>query len=539
MKATRRGVLGAAGLVGLAAIGVKGAAGAQETPKRITIGKPYELRTIDPHSSTDQTAWELHSVVYSLTFLDYRDGVFEAAPGLAETITPVDDTTYVFSIRKGVTFHNGRELSAEDVVFSLDRALDPEIGSWWRTRLGPMVEPATPTAGAPAGVGVTFEVSGPLEITATLTEPYGAFLQALAATVTAIVPGDEVASGEIDLNTQMVGTGPFKVTDHAEDQHWIMARHDGYWQDGAPLADELVWQIMPDESARLAALRAGDIQITTFDNPLNLNLAQSTPNVSAHEQLTTNSYLMLVNAAHPELADERVRQAISLAIDRQQLVDVGISGRASVSGPVPAGFATYATPVGELPFYTRDVERAKALLAEAGYPDGLATTLMVLPVLTVTVPMAELMRAQLAEVGIAVEIVQKDLASFVQAWAVDYSAHLTLLWFAGFSEPYLFLLNFLSASFNPIVGAEGVGIDPLLRELSTAIDPDERKAILAQIETQIATEGYFQFLATRNNFVAWRSDLIEGVELAAADGFGLPYWHVIENVSACRSVGLS
>lgn len=533
MKATRRGVLGAAGLAGLAAIGVKGAAGAQETPKRITIGKPYELRTIDPHSSTDQTAWELHSVVYeSLTFLDYRDGVFEAAPGLAETITPVDDTTYVFSIRKGVTFHNGRELSAEDVVFSLDRALDPEIGSWWRTRLGPMVEPATPTAGAPAGVGVTFEVSGPLEVTATLTEPYGAFLQALAATVTAIVPGDEVASGEIDLNTQMVGTGPFKVTDHAEDQHWIMARHNGYWQDGAPLADELVWQIMPDESARLAALRAGDIQITTFDNPLNLNLAQSTPNVSAHEQLTTNSYLMLVNAAHPELADERVRQAISLAIDRQQLVDVGISGRASVSGPVPAGFATYATPVGELPFYTRDVERAKALLAEAGYPDGLATTLMVLPVLTVTVPMAELMRAQLAEVGIAVEIVQKDLASFVQAWAVDYSAHLTLLWFAGFSEPYLFLLNFLSASFNPIVGAEGVGIDPLLRELSTAIDPDERKAILAQIETQIATEGYFQFLATRNNFVAWRSDLIEGVELAAADGFGLPYWHVIENVSA-------
>ena len=492
---------------------------------------------MDPHSSTDQTAWEIQAVVYeSLTFLSYQDGVFEPLPGLAEDVTLTDETTYVFKIREGVTFHNGRELSAEDVVFSLNRVLDPEIGSWWRTRLGPAVAvatrvtgSATPAAGSAPDVGVTFEVSGPLEVTAKLTEPYGAFLQALAATVTAIVPGDEVASGQIDLSTQMVGTGPFKVIDHAEDQHWIMARHDGYWQDGTPLADELVWQIMPDESARLAALRAGDIQITSFDNPLMLNLAQAEATITVQEQLTTNSYLMLANAAHPELADERVRQAISLAIDRQQLVDVGISGRATVSGPVPAGFAAYATPIDELPFYTHDIERAKALLAEAGYAEGLKITLMVLPVLTVTVPMAELMREQLAEVGIEVEIVQKDLASFVQAWAVDGTAQLTLLWFAGFSEPYLFLLNFLSGAFNPIIGAEGEGIDPLLVQLSTAIDPDDRKAILSQIETQIATEGYLQFIASRNNFVAWRNDLLDGVALQNADGFGLPYWHNIQD----------
>jgi peptide/nickel transport system substrate-binding protein len=159
---------------------------------------------------------------------------------------------------------------------------------------------------------------------------------------------------------------------------------------------------------------------------------------------------------------------------------------------------------------------------------------MVLPVLTVTVPMAELMREQLAEVGIEAEIVQKDLASFVQAWAVDYSAHLTLLWFAGFSDPYLFLLNFLSDAFNPIVGSEGEGIDPLLRQLSTAIDPEERKAILSQIETQIVTEAYLQFIASRNNFVAWRNDLLDGVTLQDVDGFGLPYWHGVQQWGAIR-----
>lgn len=538
MRTTRRKVLGTLGAAGFAVIGktsnVRGLA--QEAPARVTIGKPYELRTMDPHSSTDQTAWEIQAVVYeSLIFLDYADGAFQTLPGLAESWQTPDDTTYVFKIREGVTFHNDREMTADDVLFSINRALDPQIGSWWRTRLGPMMQAATPTAGAPADVGVTFEATGPLEVTARLTEPYGAFLQALAATVTAIVPGAEVASGEVDLNTQMLGTGPFKVVDHAEDQHWIFGRHDGYWQDGKPLADELVWQIIPDESARLAALRAGDIQITAFDNPLNLNLAQSDSTIAVQEQLTTNSYLMLANAAHPQLADARVRQAISLAIDRQQLVDVGISGRAAVSGPVPVGFATYATPVGQLPFYTRDVDQANALLADAGHGDGLKLTLMVLPVLTVTVPMAELMKEQLAEAGIEIEIVQKDLASFVQAWAVDHTAMLTLLWFAGFSDPYLFLLNFLSDSMGPVVGAEGDGIDPLLRQLSTAVAPDDRKAILSQIEQQMATDAYFQFIASRNNFVAWRSDLLEGVRLLAADGFGLPYWHIVQDWSPVSS----
>lgn len=533
MSTTRRGFLGTMGL-GAAVLGLAGVQGglAQGAPTRITIGKPYEVRTLDPHSSTDQTAWELQAVVYeSLVFLDYQDGEFKTVPGLAERWDTPDETTYVFTIREGVTFHNGRELAAEDVVFSLNRALDPQIGSWWRTRLGPMGASGTPVADGPADVGVTFEMSGPLQVTARLTEPYGAFLQALAATVTAIVPGDEVASGQIDLEREMVGTGPFKVTDHAEDQHWIMARHEGYWQEGLPLADELVWQIVPDESARLAALRNGDLQITSFDNPLMLNLAQSDANISVQEQLTTNSYLMLANAGHPELADERVRQAISLALDRQQLVDVGISGRATVSGPVPVGFATYATPVEEIPFYSRDVDRAKSLLADAGYGDGSKLTLMVLPVLTVTVPMSELMQKQLADVGIETEIVQKDLASFVQAWAVDHTAQLTLLWFAGFSDPYLFLLNFLSGSMGPVVGATGAGIDPLLRQLSTAVEADERKSILQQIETQMATEAYFQFIASRNNFVAWRKDVLEGVALQEADGYGLPYWHVIEDVS--------
>lgn len=521
-----------------AALAMQGAGG------QLIVGKPYELSSFDVNTATDQTAWEIHALVYEpLIFLD---GEFNPIPGLAESWTVSDDNlTYVFKIREGVTFHNGRELTADDVVYTMNRVLDPATGAWWRTRLGPPVAVSedqlaadatavamgTPVATVP-GVGVSFEVTGPLEVTATLTEPYGAFLQALSPTVMSIIPSIEVESGELDLNTQLMGTGPFKVVDHAEDQRWDFAAHEGYWQDGKPMVESLVWLIMPDDSARVAALRSGDIHITAFENPLMLNLVEGTDNITVEQQLTTNTYLMFVNSAHPELADPRIRQAISKGIDREQIVSLAMSGKANVTGPVPAGFTQLASPVADIPTYAYDPEGAKALLAEAGVETPLKIRLLILPLLQVTVPMAELMKEQLSEIGIEIEIEQKDLASFVQEYAIDFTAMLTITWYAGFSDPYLFLLNFRSTATGPFVGAtETTQIDALLDQVSGQTDLEERKATFAQIEQLMAEEAYFQFLATRNNFVAWRNDLLEGVELLAADGFGLPYWHVIENIS--------
>ena len=167
-----------------------------------------------------------------------------------------------------------------------------------------------------------------------------------------------------------------------------------------------------------------------------------------------------------------------------------------------------------------------------GVETPLNIRLLILPLLQVTVPMAELMKEQLSEIGVEIEIEQKDLATFVQEYAIDFTAMLTVTWYAGFSDPYLFLLNFRSTATGPFVGAtETTQIDALLDQVSSQTDLEERKATFGQIEQLMAEEGYFQFLATRNNFVAWRNDLLTGVELLAADGFGLPYWHVIENIS--------
>lgn len=506
----------------------------------LIIGKPYEATGYDPHTEANQTSWEVHAVVYeSLVFLDDN---LDPAPGLAESWETPDDRTYVFKIREGVKFHNGREMTADDVVFSLERVLTyPE--AWWDTKMGPPREPEPEEATAVAlgtpmpgpVVGLTVEKTGDYEVTATLSEPYAPFLASLSGTPVAIVPGEEVESGAIDLSREMLGTGPFRLTEHAEDQRWVFTKHDEYWQEGLPHVDEVVWQVMTDEAARAAALRTGEIHLTMFENPTMLDLLTNDPNIENVVQATTNYYILFVNANRPELSDERVRQAISVAIDREQIREVSLFGRAHTTGPIAPAFTQLARPLEEIPFYTQDVEQARQLLADAGYADGLQLQLLITPVLAATVPIAELIKVQLAEVGIQVEIVQRDLSTFVNEYAVEGTAQLAISWWAGYSDPYLILLENGTFDFAPILGISDPTVDELIAQSARTVDPDERLEVLHQLEDAIATIAGFQPLVTRDNFISYRTDLVSNLTFAEGEGFGLPLWHRLEEVTVSSS----
>ncbi len=432
-------------------------------------------------------------------------------------------------------------MTAADVVFSLRRVLEhPE--TWWNVKLGPVLPPdpadetaealGTPTAGVQ--IGLTFEETGPYEVTATLSEPYAPFLPALSGTTVSILPAEEVESGALDLSVQMVGTGPFQLVEHAEDQRWVFSKFADYWQEDQPHVDQLIWQVMPDESARVAALRSGEIQLTMFENPTMLDLLKSDPNVTTVQQTTTNYYILFVNGNRPELSDPRVRQAISLGIDREQIKNVALFGRATVTGPIAAGFTQLATPLEQIPFYTRDVAQAKQLLADAGYADGLKLQILITQVLAATVPMAELIKAQLAEIGIDLEIVQRDLATFVEEYAgEDATAQLAISWWAGYSDPYLILLELASNdnAFAQILGSVNPTVDELIAQAARTVDPAARLEVLKELERNIATMGNFQPLVTRDNFLAYRKDLVGNLNFAQGEGFGLPLWHRLQEVT--------
>lgn len=549
--AIKAGSLGLAGAA-LAGMPVSQSLASQGTPGgTLVIGKPGEVLDFDPAQSASQVTWEIQSVIYeSLVFLDDN---LQPVPGLAESWDTPDDRTYVFHLRQGARFHNGREMTADDVVFSLNRLLDPEVASWWAVKLAPYVAPdiaatpgaspvATPEAvdaspeATPAALdlGIAFEATGPYDVQVTLSEPYAPLLQSLSATTTSIVPAQEVQSGEIDLTTTMVGTGPFLVSEHVEDQRWVLGKFDEYWQEGKPILDELIWRIMPDESSRVAALRTGEIQLTMFENPKMLDLLANDPNVTVQEQLTTNYYVLFVNATRPELADQRVRQAISLAMDREQIAQLALFSRASPSGPIPAGFTELATPLAELDFYTRDVQRAQSLLAEAGHSGGINLQILVTPAIPATVTAAEVLKVQLAEAGINLEIVQRDIVTFINEYAVEGTSQLAISWWAGYSDPYLVLVELGSDVFGPLIGMTDPVIDALIGQAARETDPATRLTVLRELEAAIATSANYQPLASRNNFAAWRSDQVSNVAIAPVEGFGLPLWHRLQDMSVTQ-----
>ncbi len=381
-------------------------------------------------------------------------------------------------------------------------------------------------------VGLTVEATGPYEVTARLTEPYAPFLASLTGTSVSIVPAEEVRSGAIDLATKnMVGTGPFRLVEHAQDQRWVFARFEDYWQEGLPHLDELEWRVMEDEAARVAALRSGEIQLTMFENPKMLDLLASDPNVATVVQAATNYYILFANGNRPELKDARVRQAISMGINREQIRDVAFFGRAHVTGPIAAAFTQLATPLDQLPFYTRDVAKAKQLLAEAGYEGGLKIPLLISPVLAATVPTAELIKAQLDEVGIEIEIVQRDINTFVDEYAVEGTAHLAISWWAGYSDPYLILLDQGSDDFvGAVLGVTDPAVDDLIDQSARTVDPEARLEVLRELERVAATMAAFQTLVTRDNFIAYRKDQVGDVTFAQGEGFGLPLWHRLEHM---------
>ena len=482
---------------------------------KLVIGKAADVIENDVHTCAWQLCWELFAQVYeSLVFLDDD---LQAIPGLAESWTTPDDTTYVFKLREGVKFHNGREMGADDVVFSLDRILEPDTGSWWLSMLGPVEE---------------VEATGPYEVTITLSEPYAPFLPTMAGSMAAIVPSTEVLEGTLDLTQELVGTGPFQVGEHQEGHRWILTRFDDYWQGGMPVLDEVEWRIVPDDSSRLAALRTGEIQMTFFENPAMLDVLEDDDNITTVNQATTNYYQLELNASLPHLSDIRVRQAISLGMDREEMAQLALFGHGNATGPIPVGFSEWATPLSELPFYQRDVERARQLLADAGYADGLTLKVWVTEGIPITVSLGEVMQQQLAEVGIDVQLVNLEAATWgTEVW-VDGIHEGVISWLAGYSDPMQALTDITGSPI--VIGIEPTGFVSISERGYKETDPALRKEIIRELEEHLATEAYFLPLVTRNNYVAYRSDLVQNVDLTNIEGYGIPLWQSIRQISATK-----
>jgi peptide/nickel transport system substrate-binding protein len=387
------------GLAGLELLGAPSRpALAQGAPKHggtLVAAAEIDPISLDPHTNSNFSAIQAFDHVYeSLTAYDEKTNI---VPALAQSWEITNGgKTYTFKLRPNVKFHNGQPMTAEDVKYSIDRVLDPKTASPWRSWLDAIKE---------------IKVLDPLTVQMNLDAPYpllGSFAGMRAA---GIIPKG-LAEKE-NLKIKGIGTGPFKLVEYVPQDRIVYARNPDYWDKPLPYLDGMVFKVLTEENARLAALRAGQIQYA-FLSAQGAAQLEGAPGVSIQKSPFAWVVLHYVNVLNKPLSDARVRRAIRMAVDTNEVIQKAAFGAAVPSGPVPTGYGDWYLDPKTLPYLKPDPEGAKKLLAEAGYPNGgFKFEIKCSPQYPEFVATTLVIQSSLKKLGIDVTVTQMEWGAFV------------------------------------------------------------------------------------------------------------------------------
>jgi len=481
----------------------------------IVWGKPGEITGFDAHVSGTVNSWQMYQMVYE-TLLT-ADATMTLKPGLAASWEQTSPTTYVFKLRPDAGFSNGRLVVASDVIGSLKRIKNPETASYWTAQIGTIAK---------------MEAPDDHTVVVELEKPHTAFLPALAHITAAILPIKELEEGSFDPTSQLLGSGPYMVVEHKQDESWTLARNPYSWHKDSPAPETLSAPIIPDDSARMAALRDGRIDFTTFSNPdVALMLARD-KNIEVFPQQTTNYYRMDVNALSEASAfhDKRVRQAFNLALDRDAINNLVFAGTTTVDYPVPAAFgkdACHNVPTYALPRADR-LAKAKALLAEAGTPAP-GITIMATSADPIYGRIAQVAQQSVAEAGFKVEIVQPPMAEYLDKVFTKGDFDVSLSWLAGYTDPSMVIAwwnpNF--AIWNKSFQEDVPELDEALSAVKSLPSGAPRDEKLVEICDMIDDGANLLALVSRTDYIAYRKDKV-AVELAPKSGSSSTYQYIYD-----------
>jgi peptide/nickel transport system substrate-binding protein len=438
---------------------------------------------LDPHSVALLANYRITRLMYSPLVNLSPDLV--PVPALAESWEMPDDVTYIFHLRSDVTFHSGKTMTSADVKYSLDRILDESTGAWQRGSFASVASTETPDDS-------TFVV--------TLSSPFSGFI---AAAFNLLVVPAEIADQPSDyLMTHAVGTGPFKLDSWTPDVELNLVKHSGYWESGLPYLEGVTIRVIPEENSILAALETGDIDHYVLEDNKAFASLQSEGALSLVTIPSWGSYVVNINHRKEELQDVRVRQALSLAMNRSEILQIAGSDVGVVSGPIPPTHQLYSMPTSDLAFYETNIDQAKALLAEAGYPDGFALDILYIP----TYPLMELsaitLAAQWAEIGIQAEPRSTDVGVWLDLRTKTYDYYISTNLDFPTIDPDVYLFDTFHSSSAPAQwdAWSDPEVDAMLEEGHRTSDVEARQAIFADIQKALV-ERCAAYWTYAQNFV--------------------------------------
>ncbi|ODT83490.1 MAG: ABC transporter substrate-binding protein [Pelagibacterium sp. SCN 64-44] len=467
-----------------------GAAFAQ--PTEIRIGVALEPPVLDP---TANAAEAVDVVVYQnvfegLTRIDQNGAV---QPGLAESWSVSEDgLTFTFTLHQGVTFHDGTAFDAEDVKFTFERILAEDSVNAQKALYAPIE---------------TVTVIDPHRIEFTLSRPDGLFLFNLGRGDAVIVAPESADNNA----SEPIGTGPFAFVQWDRGSRVVLEQYGPYWGD-KPALTKATYRFISDTATLTNALLAGDVDGTNNFAPEALAVFENNPQFKVLVGSTEGETILGTNNAKAPFSDLRVRQAMAHALDRQEIIDGATYG---YGVPIGTHFAPHHPYYLDLTdTYPYDPEAARALLAEAGYPDGFAASLKLPPVAYARLS-GQIIASQFAQVGIRLELINVEWAQWLEDVLANKDFDLTII---SHVEPFDIGIY---ADPDYYFGYDNPEVQALNEQLNATIDDGERKALAQRIETIIAQDavnGYLFELAQTGVWNAkldgmWQNAPIEGVVL--------------------------
>jgi peptide/nickel transport system substrate-binding protein len=478
-------------VLSLAAVSLGGAF-AQESGGTLRAAFQNDWESLDPHVTSSYSSLQiLNNVLETLTTFD--DNI-ELVPGLAESWEQSEDgLTWTFYLREGVMFSNGEELTAEHVAATYNRFLDPEGGfSGNSVNIGPE--------------GTVVEAADTYTVTITHPEPI-----AIAPTLlglnkaTGIIHPDSI--NDDGTITVPIGTGPFMIADVEGTSSLLLERNPNYWQEGLPYLDAVEISPIPDDTVRETSLLGGEIDWVLAIAPQSYDALVANEDIVVETAPQLSYDYMGFNLTREPFDDVRVRQAISYALDREQICQAAFFGLCETlpGGPIGSGspwqydYEPYAS--------APDLDKARELLAEAGYADGFEMEWLPTSQYGETVRAAQVIQAQVQQIGIQSTINAPEWAEWLELEGnFNYDAYICSWNALKDADQYFYLQHRTGLVFN-FTGFSNPEFDELVDQGRAVSDFETRYDIYEQANQILVDEAPYVFMYNKLEIRAYDSSV--------------------------------
>jgi peptide/nickel transport system substrate-binding protein len=487
-KPNRRGRQALAACSAVAALLVAGCSSASPSSSAsasadgtLVFGITADATQMVPWTATAVESVEVLQQMYSTLLNTNASGGL--VPGLAGLPTVSDGgDTYTFTLKSGVKFANGSPLTSADVKYTFDTIMNPSSAATSASYFSSVATVAAPN---------------PTTVVVDLKHPDASFPSGLSTVETAIVPSGATAAA---LQSKPDGSGPYEFVSHVANESVTLKRNPDYFA-GKPGSATLEFRVIPDDQSMVSALRTGSVDAAIFTDPVTAKTAAS-GSVTIDKVGSLDYHVLQLRATSPVLSNVNTRLAIQCAISRQDVIDTAALGAGTVTGPITS--PAYRSNPDDQPCATQNLAKARQYLAKAGEPNGFTLNLITSTGLYASaVDEAQSVQAQLAQVGIKVNVQTLDASAYVSDWlSGDFEAAIAEN--SGSADPNTMYARYFTStgSFNKVAGYSSPTLNSLFAQGIATTDTAKRAAIYQQISAQLVDNAAWIWLYTPEYFIA-------------------------------------